>query len=147
MLTVALPIKFKAKRWISQVADPKFSQQVERKAGIVISGKSIRKFDLAFISRERLKAQPDDKAALVVAPELMVEIMSPRKKWEDVMTKVDEYFAVGVDEVWLVSSALRKLFRHRQGEPTVEFAGDAKVPADVVAPGKELALEELFGKS
>ena len=43
--------------------------------------------DLAFASHERLKSQPADAAALVIAPELVIEVISPSNSWDHVMEK------------------------------------------------------------
>ena len=61
----------------------------------------VRGADIAFVSQERL-AEKSPKGFLKVAPELVVEIMSPSDRWQDVRQKLDEYFAIGVQRVWIV---------------------------------------------
>jgi Uma2 family endonuclease len=38
-----------------------------------------------------------------IAPDLAIEVISPNDLWERVQSKVQEYFAAGVRQVWLVS--------------------------------------------
>ncbi len=62
---------------------------------------SVRAADVLFISHERLEhAAPE--GFLDVPPELVVEIMSPANAWEEMRQKLNEYFDVGVDTVWIV---------------------------------------------
>jgi Uma2 family endonuclease len=44
-------------------------------------------------------AQVKSRSYLDVAPELIVEIMSPDDRWSAVMEKIGEYFKVGVQQV------------------------------------------------
>jgi Uma2 family endonuclease len=83
----------------------------QRKLGWVLTGEvgiytrrqpdRVRGADVAFISRKRLPQRPGRKF-LSVAPELVVEIMSPDDRWEHVRQKIEEYFAIGVERVWVV---------------------------------------------
>jgi Uma2 family endonuclease len=51
---------------------------------------TLRGADIAFVSRQRLvNASPD--GFLDVAPDLIVEIISPSDRWTDVMEKIDDY--------------------------------------------------------
>jgi Uma2 family endonuclease len=56
---------------------------------------TVRGADVAFISHNRM-AQVRSKSYLDVAPELVVEILSPDDSWSKVMDKLEEYF-----NVWL----------------------------------------------
>jgi len=62
---------------------------------------SVRAADVLFISNERLDRTESD-GFLDVAPELVVEIMSPSNAWEEMRRKLQEYLEVGVDTVWVV---------------------------------------------
>ena len=82
----------------------------EKKLGRVFGGEvgiythrnpdTVRAADVAFVSRERM-AQVRSHGYLDVAPELIVEVMSPDDAWSNLMEKLDEYFAVGVKLVWV----------------------------------------------
>ena len=45
---------------------------------------------------------------LDVAPELIVEVLSPHDRWSDVMEKLVEYFAIGVQVVWVADPGLKR---------------------------------------
>jgi Uma2 family endonuclease len=82
-----------------------------RRLGWVIGGETgiytrrrpdrVRGADVGFVSRHRLSRRPG-KRFLEVAPELVVEILSPDDRWPDINQKIDEYFAIGVERVWIV---------------------------------------------
>lgn len=81
---------------------------------------TVRAADVLFISYERLEnAAPD--GFLDVAPELVVEIMSPTNQWEEVRRKIEEYFAIGVERVWIVEPANRavQIYRSRDAVRTL----------------------------
>lgn len=61
---------------------------------------TVRGADIAFVSSLRL-AKPT-KGFLEVAPELVVEIMSPDDRWPAMREKLADYFSIGVERVWVV---------------------------------------------
>lgn len=69
---------------------------------------TVRGADIIVISNERL-AQRQSKKFLDVAPELIVEIISPNDRWQDIQEKLAEYFAIGTDRVWLVDPKHRTI--------------------------------------
>lgn len=113
-------------------------------AGIYIrrNPDTVRAADIALISGERAARRTSD-AYLDVAPELVVEIISPDDLWSDVITKLGDYFAVGVFVVWMLEPRLRTLFAHRSVTDVRQFK-EGDVLADELLPGFSLALAELF---
>ncbi len=67
----------------------------------------IRGADVVFISSERI-AQITSESYLDVAPELVVEVISPGNTWQEMRDKIEEYFAIGVQWVWLVGPARKQ---------------------------------------
>ena len=104
---------------------------------------TVRGADALFISNERY-GRWDRGAFLDVAPELVVEILSPKDRPGEVMTKVREYLAVGVDRVWLVDRRRRQVRIHRSPEQVeILEIGDTLRDEDIL-PGFSLLLSELF---
>ncbi|MFY9825090.1 MAG: Uma2 family endonuclease [Thermoanaerobaculia bacterium] len=62
---------------------------------------TVRAADILFISQER-RARCTSQSYLDVAPELVVEVLSPDDRWTDVTEKLEDYFSVGVDRVWVL---------------------------------------------
>ena len=105
-----------------------------------------RGIDLAFLSNERLADQPDNAGALQVAPELAVEIMSPSNSYEKVLEKVEEYFVAGVEEVWVIAVAVKKvtIFTGPDEPRIISLAKDDKLKGPGILSDFTLPLEDLF---
>jgi Uma2 family endonuclease len=97
-------VEFKLGRKLGQFVD-------ERKLGWIVGGETgiyirrnpdrIRGVDIAFISKQRLSSQPSE-GFLEVVPELIVEVVSPYDTWEEMRRKLEDYFSIGVERVWIV---------------------------------------------
>ena len=73
-------------------------------------GDRVRRADVAFIALGRLSvAQYEAVGHCPVAPDLVVEVVSPHDRSEEVDVKVEEWLAAGVKLVWLVSPAARNV--------------------------------------
>ena len=77
-------------------------------------------------------------------PDLVVEVLSPATRENDLGPKRDRYLRAGVREVWLVDPAERAVL-------VVDAAGDRRLLADDVLtsspllPGFAMGVAELFG--
>jgi len=61
----------------------------------------VRGADIAFISKEQTPFRPG-RGFLEIAPELVVEVISPSNTWLEIHEKIEEYFSIGVRWVWIV---------------------------------------------
>ena len=105
---------------------------------------TVRGADVLFISHERLaRATPDD--FLDVAPELVVEILSPTDRRGEVEKKLREYFDIGVIVVLVVDPDKRTISVYRSLSEVWELVvGDVLKVADVL-PGFSASVADLFG--
>lgn len=104
---------------------------------------TVRGADIIFISRERY-ARCGPSGFLDVAPELVVEILSPEDRSGEVSRKIREYLASGVDRVWYVDPRKRRVLVHRAAsEPIVLEVGDVLRDEEIL-PGFSYPLAELF---
>lgn len=106
---------------------------------------TVRAADLLFISRERY-VLCNPAGYLDVAPELVVEILSPEDDlWCYMMGKLADYFAAGVDRVWLVDPELRYVLAYRGSLFDVERFEEGDLLVDeAILPGFSLAVADLF---
>jgi Uncharacterized protein conserved in cyanobacteria, COG4636 len=108
-----------------------------------------RQPDLFFLSRERLQdwAHLQDQPRLEFAPDLVIEILSPSDTYTYWSEKLQDYFVLGVPEVWLVDvdkRAIEVQVREANGYRSLGwFAGEQMVPSQVLA-GLELKPAEVF---
>jgi Uma2 family endonuclease len=108
-----------------------------------------RQPDLFFLSRERLHdwAQLQEQPRLEFAPDLVIEILSPSETYTYWSEKLQDYYALGVPEVWLVDvdkRAIEVQVREAGGYRSLGwFSGEQAVPSQVLA-GLELKPAEVF---
>jgi Uma2 family endonuclease len=104
---------------------------------------TVRAADVLYISEERF-ARRGPSAYLDVPPELVVEILSPDDRWSEVMEKLEEYLAFGIDRVWIVDPRLRQVFAYPSLDRVATFGeGDVLADGDLL-PGFQIAVADLF---
>ncbi|GIK43363.1 MAG: restriction endonuclease [Chloroflexota bacterium] len=105
----------------------------------------VRGADVAFISKNRSPRRPT-RGFLEVAPELVVEIMSPDDRWQDVQQKLEEYFSIGVEWVWIVEPENRAIYVYRSGTEAQKFGEDDIIQGEGVLAGFSLSVANLFSE-
>jgi Uma2 family endonuclease len=103
----------------------------------------VRGADVVFLSKERWPGRPP-KGFLEVAPELVVEIMSPNYRWQDVRQKLVEYFAIGVRWVWIVEPENRTVLVFRAVTDIQQYGMDDMLVGEGLLEGFALAVANLF---
>jgi Uma2 family endonuclease len=111
--------------------------------GLDREGRLARAPDVAFISRERLRTQPDLRSAFVGAPELAVEIVSPSNTAEDVFRKVHEWLANGTLIVLVVYPVQRGVDVWRENG-AVSLRDDDDLNLDSAVPGFACMVKDWF---
>ena len=105
---------------------------------------TVRAPDVLFLSQERDAGRTRRDGFLEVAPDLVVEILSPADRPDTVRRKLDEYLAAGVRLAWVIDPAARTVRVHTaRGEPRALAAGDV-LGGDDVLPGFALPVDEIF---
>lgn len=126
----------------------------QHQLGIVMSGENgiyiqrnpdtVRAADVTFISYAQWAKQLDKDGYLEVAPELIVEILSPSDSWTKVMKKLRDYFSIGVRLVWVADTETRIVHAFRSPTDVREFKEGEDLPGDEVLPGFSVPVVELF---
>ncbi len=104
---------------------------------------TVRAADVLYLSAERY-ARVTSPSYLDVAPELVVEVLSPDDRWSDVMAKIADYLGLGVDLVWVVDDKQTKVFAYHSLSRVEVFEGDATLEEPELLPDFRLAIAELF---
>lgn len=107
---------------------------------------TIRGVDVGFISKERLPKRPK-KGFLAVAPELVVEIVSPHDRWNDINDKIEEYFAIGVLWVWIVEPKNKTVRVYRSVTEIQKLGEVDTLLGEGLLAGFAFPLAELFAES
>jgi Uma2 family endonuclease len=95
---------------------------------------TVRKPDAAFVRKERLSSRPG-KRDLRVAPDLAVEVISPKDKAEYLDRKIDQYLSVGVRLIWVVNPDTRTVLIYRVDGSVARLRADQELTGEDVLPG------------
>jgi Uma2 family endonuclease len=100
--------------------------------------------DVAYVPPDVVVRQAGDTTLIEGVPALIVEIMSPSDKVEDIDEMVAAYVAAGVPLVWLVDPQDRTVTIYRPGdEPSLVNARQELSGGDVL-PGFRVPVARLF---
>jgi len=100
--------------------------------------------DVAYISAETARANPEDAFIIDGIPVLAVEVLSPSDQQEDVLDKVRNYLDAGVPIVWIVEPVFKTVTVYRPGEDPQLFSSKQDMTAEPHLPGFRVRVIELF---
>ncbi|MBI4512722.1 MAG: Uma2 family endonuclease [Gemmatimonadetes bacterium] len=103
---------------------------------------TVRAPDVAFVGRERLAEIPEGYPEL--APDLVVEILSPGDRPGEVLEKVGDWLNAGTRLVWVLDARRRQARVHRADGSVSIVEADGVLDGEDVVPGFSLRLNELF---
>jgi Uma2 family endonuclease len=125
-----------------------------RKLGRVLAGEvglytrrgpdRVRGADVLFIASETFQKRSASLAFLDVAPELVVEVLSPEDRAIDLNEKLREYFEIGVRLVWVADPKARAVYVYRSPTDMRECGDAAQLTGNDVLPGFEVPVASLF---
>ena len=104
----------------------------------------VRGADVLFISHAQYARRSKARGFLDVAPELVVEILSPENPHVPMADKVREYLAAGVKLVLVVDPFSTTIAAHRPDATARRFGIGDVVPCDDVLPGFSLLVATAF---
>ena len=105
---------------------------------------TVRGADVVFISDTRL-GQVEADGYLTVAPELVVEVVSPNDRWIEIVDKLEEYFAIGIAEVWIADPRKQEIRIYYGLDETVRCIAPGDFASSRVLPEFRIAVSSLFG--
>ena len=106
---------------------------------------TVRKPDVSFIRRGRLPGEELPTGHILIAPDLAVEVVSPKDRFYDVQTKISEYLAAGVTVVWIVNPADQSVTVYAQStDQPVIFRDDNVLTGGDALPEFRCSVAELF---
>jgi Uma2 family endonuclease len=103
----------------------------------------VRGAAIVFLSTDRW-TEGLPRGFLEVAPDLVVEIMSPHDRWQEVRQKLAEYFVIGVRWVWIVEPENRTVLVCRSSTDLQQFGAADTLVGEGILEGFTLAIAELF---
>jgi Uma2 family endonuclease len=123
--------------------------QVEMLFWLDKSRKLQRRPDVSFVSFQRWpKGKPvPGTEAWEVVPNLAVEIVSPTNGANEVLGKIEDYFACGVQRVWVFYPLYSKVYDYASPTAVQILTRADRLSGCDVLPGFELPLFEIFEDS
>ncbi len=106
---------------------------------------TVRGADVIYISKARL-AQVKSRSYLDVAPELVIEVLSPDDRWSEVKQKLREYFAIGVVLVWVADPSDKTVSVYRSLTDVRILGEDDLLSGEEVLPGFSIPVASLFAE-
>jgi|SRR5882724_5786929 len=105
---------------------------------------TVRAPDVSFIARERVTDQGIPESYWPFAPDLAVEVISPSDRFDDVLTKVQEYLHAGTRLVWVFHPRTKTVSVYRANGTVQLLTGTEELDGEDVLPGFHCRLDELF---
>jgi Uma2 family endonuclease len=110
-----------------------------------MKGGNKRSPDISFVSKERLvglKRIP--KGFFNGAPDLVVEIISPGNTFDEIHSKIEEYFESGTRLLWVIHPDERYVLVYHSPQPDCLLRGDDALDGEDVILNFKASVSELF---
>jgi Uma2 family endonuclease len=104
---------------------------------------TVRAPDVAFIRAERIPS-PAPRGFAEMAPDLVVEVLSPDDRAGEVRDKVDDWLQAGCQLVWVLDPERRRGRAYRPDGSEVALGEGDSFDGEDVLPGFRCALEDLL---
>lgn len=104
---------------------------------------TVRAPDVAFIAKDRLPSR-DTRGYPALAPDLVVEVLSPDDRPGEVLAKVGDWISAGCRLVWVVDPERRVARVYRQDGTEAIVVEPASLDGEDVLPGFSCALAAIL---
>ncbi len=105
---------------------------------------TVREPDIAYFSRERLPLDTDVPGYAEVAPDLVVEVVSPSDSVREIAGKANMWLNAGVQLVWVIWPETQMVEIYRPGQPVVTLAENDTLTAEDVLPQFSVPVLDIF---
>jgi Uma2 family endonuclease len=108
---------------------------------------SDRSPDVSWIKLERWNAlKPEQREKFPpIAPDFVLELMSPSDSLRETQAKMQEYINAGVKLGWLIDRKTRSVEIYRQGQPKEVLDSPTSLSGEDILPGFILDLQGIWG--
>ena len=105
---------------------------------------TVRAPDIAFVRRERIPPTGIPQNFWPIAPDLVVEVVSPGDTFEEVEDKVEQWLAAGTSAVWVVNPKRRSVSVYRSMTDMTRLSEADELDGGDVVPGFRCKVSEIF---
>ena len=104
----------------------------------------VRLPDTSFVANGRFPDEKSPKGYIKLAPDLVVEVVSPNDTYEEVMTKIADYKDAKVPLIWVISPETKTVLIRRADGTCAELDETGELAGEGVIPGFTCKVAELF---
>jgi Uma2 family endonuclease len=132
-----------ARLWF-HVRERRLGKVFNADAGFSLAPKLVHCPDAAFVRADRLPPKEQMSKILRLAPDLVVEVVSPTDRPAKVARKVEDWLAAGVRLLWLFRPRDRTITVYAPGRPPVILRESDTLDGGDVLPDFRVAVADLF---
>jgi Uma2 family endonuclease len=107
---------------------------------------TVRSPDMAFVRGDRLPADGLSSGFVELAPDLVVEVLSPTETASDLEEKLRDYLASGTTLAWVIDPAKRVIIVRAADAPVRWLLADDLLEGGPVLPGFSIPVAGLFAR-
>jgi Uma2 family endonuclease len=104
----------------------------------------VRYPDVSFIRSGRLPGNKAPKGHVQVVPDLVVEVVSPNDKAENVDERLTDFLRAGVPLAWMIYPSSKQVYVFHQGPAALRLGLGDILDGEDVLPGFACPLNDLF---
>lgn len=104
----------------------------------------VRKPDISFIRRERITPELWQPGHIRIAPDLVVEVLSPNDIAAQTEERIEDFLRSGVPLVWVIQPETRRVYVYHADGPGVILRENDELTGEPVLPGFRLSVREIF---
>jgi Uma2 family endonuclease len=108
--------------------------------------RKVRKPDVSFIAHGRLPDGRAPRGNVRVAPDLAVEVVSPKDLAEEIEARVVDYLAAGTRLMWVLYPGARSVWVVRPDGRAARLTGEQELSGEDVVPGFACKVQDLFAE-
>ncbi|HEY7313110.1 MAG TPA: Uma2 family endonuclease [Gemmataceae bacterium] len=112
--------------------------------GFPDSPRTVRKPDVSFVRHGRFNDEQLPGGYARLAPDLVVEVVSPNDTYEEVDEKIEEYLRAGVRLVWVISPKNHTVRVYRVNGSSHSLRENDQLDGEDVVPGFRCPVRDLF---
>ena len=103
-----------------------------------------RKPDVVYVRIERLPERKIPVGDLRIAPDLVVEVLSPNNTGYEIEEKLNDYLGAGIPLVWIVNPERRTIRVYREEGRTQLYRAQDIIENETVLPGFRIVTSDVF---